>query len=93
MSDIERVIPHSLGFDLAKEKVEILLKQLGKLYDLKYFWLSNESVMFRGKGGSGWGKVFEDKVFLQINLSWWAKVFKGKINDKIDEWLKEQDLL
>lgn len=93
MATIKREIKHSLGLDGGKKAVDDLLVKLKAEYgsvlnDVK--WNADHTVAdLSGKGFKGNFLVTDDTMKLNIELGLLVSAFKGKIEQEIDNQIKD----
>jgi putative polyhydroxyalkanoate system protein len=86
MADISVRRSHGMDYDQAKEKVNQIVSDLQN--DIEYIdkvtW-NNEgnAADVKGKGFSGDFRVDEDDIMVEIDLKFFAKPFKGKIEQQV----------
>jgi putative polyhydroxyalkanoate system protein len=92
MGDITVRKKHGLEFDEAKSKVKDIVSDLQQ--DIEYIdkvnWNSDQTAAdVKGKGFSGNFSVDQSDIIVDIDLKFFAKPFKGKIEEKISQRMDE----
>ena len=75
---------HSLGLEVAREKVVEVEHKLQERYGLKTAWKGN-TIHIDGKGVSGTLEVHDSSVRLDLKLGLALRVFAGKIKDSVEQ--------
>lgn len=87
MSDISIKRPHGMKMEEAKAKVHGIVADIeGEFPSLvnDISWNADKSnAKVKGKGFTGQFQVTESDVMIDIDLSLFAKPFKGKVQDRI----------
>lgn len=93
MAKIEREVKHSLGIDGAKKAVQSILDKLQKEHGSlisKIDWNADKTVAdIAGTGFKGKFCVSDDCMKLNLDLGLLVSAFKGKIEQEIDEQIKD----
>ena len=83
MSKINIERNHSLGLEVAKEKVVEVEHKLQERFGLNTAWKGN-TVHIDGKGVSGTLEVGESSVRLNLKLGLALRLFAGKITESVE---------
>jgi len=84
--DIKR--PHSLGKDKAKEAAQAVADRLKEKLDIKYRW-DGDTLKFERTGASGSIACTATDVRVQVDLNIMLRPMKGKIEEKVNQYLGE----
>ena len=88
MATIDVTRQHSLGKDKAKEAAEGIAKKLETKLDVKYRW-DGDDLRFERTGAKGRIHVTDDRVRVEVDLSLMLRPMKGKVEQKIHQYLDE----
>ena len=83
MSKISIERNHSLGIEVAREKVVEVEQKLHERFGLSTTWKGN-TVHIDGKGVTGTLEVGESSVRLNLKLGLALRVFAGKIKESVE---------
>ncbi len=93
MADISVRRPHGMSQDEAKQKVEQVVSDVQEEFsslvdDVKWNGDKTEAKV-KGKGFKGQFQVTESDVAIDIDLKFFARPFKGKVESKITSRMDE----
>ncbi|MGM0557346.1 MAG: polyhydroxyalkanoic acid system family protein [Myxococcota bacterium] len=85
MADVQIKREHGLDHSEAKDRIKAIVDDLEQNLDLldTVDWTSDSYAKISGKGFKGHFEVDEDNVNVEIDLKFFAKPFKGKVQEKI----------
>jgi putative polyhydroxyalkanoate system protein len=93
MATIDVRRSHSLPKEEARKRAETLAKSMQQRFELEWQWQGNRIVFEapRGsaKGTKGTVDVTDNEVRVQIDLPFLMRVFKGAVENKVNEKLGE----
>ncbi len=84
--DIRR--SHSLGKDRAREAAEGIAKRLEHKLAVKYRW-EGDDLRFERTGAKGRIHVSDDAVRVEVDLGMMLRPMKGKVEQKVHQYLDE----
>ena len=91
-SDVEMDIPYTKSKEEVHDTAQKLLDELASKYDVTYQWLNPVSLVLERSGANGTLDIMDNIIEVRIDLKWWARPFKGKIVDAINEWVAANPL-
>jgi putative polyhydroxyalkanoate system protein len=91
MADVKVTREHGLDRDEAKGKVKEIVDDLEQTLDPldKVEWTNDSFAKISGKGFKGHFEVDDTNVNVEIDLKFFAKPFKGKIQEKIESRIEK----
>lgn len=88
MATIDITRKHSIGKDKAREAAEGIAKRLESKLDIKYRW-AGDDLKFERSGAKGNIHVTDDEVRVAIDLGMMLRPMKGKIEQKVHQYLDD----
>lgn len=92
MADVKVTREHGLDYDEAKSKIKDIVADLEKTLDPldNVDWQGDSRADISGKGFKGYFEVDEDNINVEIDLKFFARPFKGKIEEQIKSRIEKQ---
>lgn len=84
MADISITKNHSLGLDVARERIEKMSDELQQKYGIKSSWAGNVANLSGTGLKKGTVSLSESNVVVEISLGMLARAMKGKIEEQIN---------
>lgn len=92
MSDVKVIREHGLDLKSAQEKVKNIVSDLEETLDPldDVDWVDDSRAEISGKGFSGHFSVDDTDITVELDLKFFARPFKGKIKEKLEERIEKQ---
>jgi putative polyhydroxyalkanoate system protein len=84
--DIRRT--HSIGKDAARKAAEGVAEKLKEKLSVTYKW-EGDDLRFQRTGASGRIRVTDTEVHVEVELGFLLKPMKGKVEQKVHQYLDE----
>ena len=93
MATIDVKRSHNKSMDEMKKRAETLARKMEEKFSIQWKW-DGDHIQFdtpsgAAKGTKGQVVVKETSVQVQIDLPFLLRAFKGKIGDKVEQYVKE----
>ncbi len=84
--DIRR--PHAIGKDRARSAAETVAQRLEQKLQIRYHW-DGDDLKFERSGASGCIHVTDQEVRVLVDLGLMLRPMKGKVEQKVHQYLDE----
>ena len=82
--------PHSMEISEVHKKMDSTLKGLAEKYDIDINWKNDREVSLKRRGLKGSAEIQDNRVTVDLDLSFVLAPMKGKIESRLKEKLEKE---